>query len=38
MLRIGILVFPQVEELGFVGPYEVLSYVDKLRPGIHPRL
>ncbi len=32
MITIGILVFPQVEELDFVGPYEVLSYINKIRP------
>jgi len=32
MITIGILVFPQVEELDFVGPYEVLSYINKVRP------
>ncbi len=33
MIVIGILIFPQVEELDFVGPYEVLSYLNKIRPG-----
>ena len=33
MLSIGILIFPQVEELDFVGPFEVLSYVNKIQPG-----
>ena len=32
MLTIGILIFPQVEELDFVGPFEVLSYINKVRP------
>lgn len=32
MITIGILIFPQVEELDFVGPFEVLSYSNKLRP------
>lgn len=32
MLKIGILVFPQVEELDFVGPFEVLSYINKIQP------
>lgn len=32
MITIGILLFPQVEELDFVGPFEVLSYVNKLLP------
>ncbi|EAX47369.1 ThiJ/PfpI domain protein [Thermosinus carboxydivorans Nor1] len=31
MVTIGILIFPQVEELDFVGPFEVLSYPNKLR-------
>lgn len=33
MINIGILIFPQVEELDFVGPFEVLSYVNKIQPG-----
>ena len=33
MLTAGILLFPQVEELDFIGPFEVLSYVNKLKPG-----
>ena len=33
MITIGILIFPQVEELDFVGPFEVLSYINKVRPG-----
>lgn len=32
-VQIGILVFPAVEELDFIGPFEVLSYCNKLRPG-----
>ncbi|MDF2501128.1 MAG: Isonitrile hydratase [Anaerosporomusa subterranea] len=32
MINIGILIFPQVEELDFVGPFEVLSYVNKVQP------
>lgn len=32
MVAIGILLFPGVEELDFVGPFEVLSYVNKIRP------
>lgn len=32
MVTIGILVFPEMEELDFVGPFEVLSYVNKIRP------
>lgn len=32
MLTIGILIFPQVEELDFVGPFEVLSYINKIKP------
>lgn len=31
-MNIGILIFPDVEELDFVGPFEVLSYVNKVRP------
>lgn len=30
---VGILLFHHVEELDFVGPFEVLSYVNKLFPG-----
>lgn len=30
MLTIGILIFPAVEELDFIGPFEVLSYVNKV--------
>lgn len=33
MVKIGILLFPQVEELDFVAPFEVLSYINKLKPG-----
>ena len=32
MITIGILIFPQVEELDFVGPFEVLSFVNKIAP------
>ena len=32
MITIGILIFPQVEELDFVGPFEVVSYVNKIKP------
>jgi cyclohexyl-isocyanide hydratase len=32
-VRVGVLVFDGVEELDFVGPWEVLSYANKLRPG-----
>ena len=32
MWKIGILLFPGVEELDFVGPFEVLSYVNKILP------
>ena len=32
MITIGILIFEQVEELDFVGPFEVLSYVNKIQP------
>lgn len=31
MVNIGILVFDEVEELDFVGPFEVLSYVNKIK-------
>ncbi|VBB06690.1 dj-1/pfpi [Lucifera butyrica] len=33
MLTIGILLFPQVEELDFIGPFEILSYSNKIQPG-----
>ena len=32
MLNVGILIFPGVEELDFVGPFEVLSYLNKVIP------
>ena len=32
MITVGIILFPQVEELDFIGPFEVLSYINKLRP------
>ena len=32
MFKIGILIFPQVEEMDFVGPFEVLSYSNKIQP------
>lgn len=32
MIRIGILVFPQVEEMDFIAPFEVLSYSNKIAP------
>lgn len=32
-MKVGVLVFDSVEELDFVGPWEVLSYANKLRPG-----
>lgn len=32
MITIGILIFPQVEELDFVAPFEVLSYSNKITP------
>lgn len=32
LVTIGILIFPQVEELDFVGPFEVLSDVNKIQP------
>ena len=31
MINIGILVFEKVEELDFIGPFEVLSYVNKIK-------
>lgn len=31
MITIGIVIFPQVEELDFVGPFEVLSYINKVQ-------
>ena len=33
MITAGILIFPHVEELDFIGPFEVLSYVNKISPG-----
>ncbi len=33
MITIGILLFPQVEELDFVAPFEVLSYINKIQTG-----
>lgn len=32
MITIGILIFPQVEEMDFVAPFEVLSYINKIEP------
>jgi len=32
MIKIGILIFPQVEEMDFVAPFKVLSYINKIRP------
>jgi transcriptional regulator GlxA family with amidase domain len=32
MIKIGILLFPQVEEMDFVAPFEVLSYINKIEP------
>lgn len=32
MIKIGILIFPQVEEMDFVAPFEVLSYINKIEP------
>lgn len=32
MITIGVLLFPDVEELDFAGPFEVLSYVNKVIP------
>ncbi|MDD3344350.1 MAG: DJ-1/PfpI family protein [Sulfurospirillaceae bacterium] len=31
MITIGIVIFPDVEELDFVAPYEVLSYINKIQ-------
>ncbi|MDP4147080.1 MAG: DJ-1/PfpI family protein [Bacillota bacterium] len=31
MINIGIVVFEKIEELDFIGPFEVLSYVSKIR-------
>lgn len=31
MIKIGILIFPQVEEMDFVAPFEVLSYINKIK-------
>lgn len=33
LYNIGILIYDQVEELDFIGPYEVLSYVNKINYG-----
>lgn len=32
MIKIGILIFDQVEELDFVAPFEILSYINKIGP------
>ncbi|QIR76732.1 DJ-1/PfpI family protein [Sulfurospirillum diekertiae] len=32
MVTIGIVIFPNVEELDFVAPFEVLSYANKVQP------
>ncbi len=32
MITIGIVIFPEVEELDFIAPFEVLSYINKLQP------
>ena len=32
MVTIGIVIFPNVEELDFVAPFEVLSYINKIAP------
>jgi len=32
MITIGIVIFPNVEELDFVAPFEVLSYINKIAP------
>jgi transcriptional regulator GlxA family with amidase domain len=33
MQTVGILIFPAVEELDFIGPFEVLNYINKIQPG-----
>ena len=33
MIQAGIFVFPRVEELDFVGPFETLSAANTLAPG-----
>ena len=33
-MKIGIYVYDNVEELDFIGPFEVLSYVNKIKPHI----
>lgn len=44
MVTIGIVIFPDVEELDFVAPFEVLNYINKIQPNstkvllIAPRL
>lgn len=30
MIKVGIVVFPNVEEMDFIGPFEVLSYANKI--------
>lgn len=32
MWTIGIIIFPQVEEMDFVAPFEVLNYINKVQP------
>jgi cyclohexyl-isocyanide hydratase len=29
---VGILIYPQVEELDFVGPFEIMTYINKVQP------
>lgn len=31
MVNIGILIFEEIEELDFIGPFEVLSYINKIK-------
>lgn len=31
MITIGIVIFPQVEELDFIAPFEVLNYINKIQ-------
>lgn len=32
MIKVGIFIFEEVEELDFIAPFEVLSYANKVRP------
>jgi len=33
MIKVGIPIFNDVEELDFTGPFEVMSYMNKIKPG-----